>query len=326
MSLPRSHHVFRYGGEFADRIIESASGTFVHDNEGREILDFTSGQMSGILGHGHPEIVATVSEAIAHLDHFHSSFLTDTVLEFTQSLSNILPSSLSKVLPLSTGAESNEAAIRMAKLVTGNFEIVAFDRSWHGLSAGASAATFNGGRSGYGPALPGMLTLPAPHAYRSPFANTVGYDWEAELDWGFEMIDRQSVGSLAAMIAEPILSSGGIIELPSGYLAALAEHCRSRGMLLILDEAQNTTSEQMKMFLTRLGVGSKAVVTGDITQVDLPQNRTSGLIEAMRVVNTVEGIAFVDFSERDVVRHGLVQQIIKAYEEFSITRTKEDRS
>ena len=95
---------------------------------------------------------------------------------------------------------------------------------------------------------------------------------------------------------------------------------------VILDEAQNTTSEQMKMFLTRLGFGSKAVVTGDITQVDLPQNRTSGLIEAMRVVNTVEGIAFVDFSERDVVRHGLVQQIIKAYENFSITRTNEDRS
>ena len=95
---------------------------------------------------------------------------------------------------------------------------------------------------------------------------------------------------------------------------------------VILDEAQNTTSEQMKMFLTRLGFGSKAVVTGDITQVDLPQNRTSGLIEAMRVVNTVEGIAFVDFSERDVVRHGLVQQIIKAYENSSITKTNEDRS
>ena len=238
MSLPQNHHVFRYGGEFADRLIEGANGAFVRDSEGREILDFTSGQMSGILGHGHVEIVATVSEAIARLDHVHSSFLTDTVIEFTQSLANILPESLSKVLPLSTGAESNEAAIRMAKLTTGNFEIVAFDRSWHGLTGGASAATFNGGRSGYGPALPGVLTLPAPHAYRSPFATDGRYDWIAELDWGFEMVDRQSVGSLAAMIAEPILSSGGIIEPPPGYLAALAEHCRRRGMLLILDEAQ----------------------------------------------------------------------------------------
>jgi phosphate starvation-inducible protein PhoH and related proteins len=86
---------------------------------------------------------------------------------------------------------------------------------------------------------------------------------------------------------------------------------------VILDEAQNTTSEQMKMFLTRLGFGSKAVVTGDITQIDLPVGRTSGLIEAVKVVGQVEGIAFTYFDERDVVRHKLVQQIVKAYEVFS---------
>jgi phosphate starvation-inducible PhoH-like protein len=83
---------------------------------------------------------------------------------------------------------------------------------------------------------------------------------------------------------------------------------------VILDEAQNTTSEQMKMFLTRLGFGSKAVVTGDITQIDLPSGRTSGLVEAMHVVGHIEGLAFVYFDERDVVRHKLVQAIVKAYE------------
>jgi phosphate starvation-inducible PhoH-like protein len=83
---------------------------------------------------------------------------------------------------------------------------------------------------------------------------------------------------------------------------------------VILDEAQNTTSEQMKMFLTRLGFGSKAVVTGDITQIDLPPGRTSGLVEAMHVVGKIEGISFVYFDERDVVRHKLVQAIVKAYE------------
>lgn len=82
---------------------------------------------------------------------------------------------------------------------------------------------------------------------------------------------------------------------------------------VILDEAQNTTSEQMKMFLTRLGFGSKAVITGDITQVDLPQDRVSGLIEAERVLKNIERIRFVHFSEIDVVRHPLVQDIIKAY-------------
>jgi phosphate starvation-inducible protein PhoH and related proteins len=88
---------------------------------------------------------------------------------------------------------------------------------------------------------------------------------------------------------------------------------------VILDEAQNTTSEQMKMFLTRLGFNSKAVITGDITQIDLPSGRRSGLVEAVEVVGKIGGIAFVYFNERDVVRHNLVQQIIKAYDEYGAT-------
>lgn len=83
---------------------------------------------------------------------------------------------------------------------------------------------------------------------------------------------------------------------------------------VILDEAQNTTSEQMKMFLTRLGFGSKAVVTGDVTQIDLPSGRTSGLVEALTIVNGIEGISIVRFDERDVVRHPLIQRIVKAYD------------
>jgi phosphate starvation-inducible PhoH-like protein len=83
---------------------------------------------------------------------------------------------------------------------------------------------------------------------------------------------------------------------------------------VILDEAQNTTHEQMKMFLTRLGIGSKAVVTGDITQIDLPREKTSGLVEAAGLLADIEEIAFVRFTERDVVRHNLVQAIIRAYD------------
>ena len=89
---------------------------------------------------------------------------------------------------------------------------------------------------------------------------------------------------------------------------------------VILDEAQNTTSEQMKMFLTRLGYGSKAVITGVVTQIDLPTARQSGLVEAMKVVGNVEGISFIHFDEKDVVRHPLVQQIVKAYEAYGGSR------
>jgi 2,2-dialkylglycine decarboxylase (pyruvate) len=231
-------HLIRYGGEFADVLIERAAGSYVYDRSGRAILDFTSGQMSGILGHGQPEIVETVGRAIGRLDHLHSSFLSPPVLELGRRLAALLPPTLSKTLPLSTGAESNEAALKLAKLYTGGFEVIAFDRAWHGMTGGAAANTYSGGRRGYGPAQPGVLTIPTPYAYRSPFAHNGRYDWRAELDWAFETVDRQSVGALAAVIIEPIVSSGGIVPLPEGYAAVLKQKCVERGMLLIMDEAQ----------------------------------------------------------------------------------------
>ena len=112
--------------------------------------------------------------------------------------------------------------------------------------------------------------------------------------------------------AERMLERGVIEVAPIAFM-------RGRTLndaFVILDEAQNTTTEQMKMFLTRLGFGSKAVVTGDITQIDLPPGRTSGLVEAISVVGKVDGIAFVHFDDRDVVRHKLVQAIVKAYEAY----------
>ena len=92
---------------------------------------------------------------------------------------------------------------------------------------------------------------------------------------------------------------------------------------VILDEAQNTTSEQMKMFVTRLGFNSKAVITGDVTQIDLPNARRSGLLEAIEVLKNVEGLAFVHFDEGDVVRHHLVQRIVRAYDEHKTRVTEQ---
>lgn len=233
------HHLVRYGGSFIPRIIERACGSYVYDSAGTPILDFTSGQMSAVLGHAHPDIVATVSTAVGTLDHLYSGMVSRPLVDLARTLTATLPASLSKVLLLTTGAESNEAAIKMAKLYTGNYEIVSFDRSWHGMTSGAASVTFSAGRRGYGPSMPGSLTLPTPNAYRSPFRRADGgHDWLAELEYGFAMVDAQSAGSLAACLVEPILSSGGIIELPPGYLRRLKELCAERGMLLILDEAQ----------------------------------------------------------------------------------------
>jgi 2,2-dialkylglycine decarboxylase (pyruvate) len=225
-------HLVRYSGagRFTPEIIERAAGSYVYTDSGRRILDFTSGQMSAILGHSHPDIVATLQRQSASLDHLFSGMLSRPVVDLARRLAGSLPEPLEKVLLLSTGAESNEAAIRMAKLVTGKHEIVSFARSWHGMTQAAANATYSSGRKGYGPAAPGNFAIPVPFP---PSA-----DWPQHLDLAFDLIDAQSVGSLAACIVEPILSSGGVIDLPPGYLAGLQRKCRERGMLLILDEAQ----------------------------------------------------------------------------------------
>lgn len=242
------NHLIRYGGSFQPLIIERAAGSFVYDADDRPILDFTSGQMSAILGHSHPEIVATVQEGIAKLDHIYSGMLSRPVVDLATRIADLCPPGLERVLLLSTGAESNEAAIRMAKLVTGKYEIVGFAQSWHGMTGGAAAATYSAGRHGVGPAAVGSFAIPAPFPYRPRFEKNGQYDWQAELDYAFDLIDRQSAGSLAAFIAEPILSSGGIIDLPLGYLAALKKKCEERGMLLILDEAQTGIGRTGTMF------------------------------------------------------------------------------
>jgi 2,2-dialkylglycine decarboxylase (pyruvate) len=234
-------HLVRYAGagDFTREIIASAAGSFLYTEDGRELLDFTSGQMSAILGHSHPEIVATVRRQVGELDHLFSGMLSRPVVDLARRLADTLPAPLEKALLLTTGAESNEAAIRMAKLVTGKHEIVSFARSWHGMTQAAVNATYSTGRKGYGPAVPGNFAIPAPDSYRPDFVDKDGaFDWRRQLDFGFDLVDAQSTGSLAACIVEPILSSGGVLEPPPGYLAALRDKCRERDMLLILDEAQ----------------------------------------------------------------------------------------
>jgi 2,2-dialkylglycine decarboxylase (pyruvate) len=241
-------HLVRYGTAFVPAIIERAAGSFVYDADERPILDFTSGQMSAILGHSHPEIAEVVTNSIRTLDHLFSGMLSRPVVALAAKLADMLPDGLDRVLLLSTGGEANEAAIRMAKLVTGKYEIVGFAQSWHGMTSGAASATYSAGRRGTGPAAVGSFAIPAPFPFRPRFEKNGVYDWKAELDYAFDLLDRQSTGNLAAFIAEPILSSGGIIDLPLGYLAALKEKCVERGMLLILDEAQTGIGRTGRMF------------------------------------------------------------------------------
>src|SRR4051794_1765905 len=232
-------HVLRYSPAWVPVVVERAEGTVLHTTDGRRLLDFTSGQMSSILGHSHPAITATLREAAGTLDHLFSGMLSRPVVELSRRLAESLPDPLEKVLLLTTGAESNEAALRLAKLVTGGHEGVAFSRSWHGMTLRAAAATYAAGRQGCGPVSPGNFVLPTPDAFRPDVVDADGaLDWRRQLDLGFALVDAQSSGGLAACIVEPILSSAGVLVPPPGYLAALRDHCHARGMLLIFDEAQ----------------------------------------------------------------------------------------
>jgi 2,2-dialkylglycine decarboxylase (pyruvate) len=318
-------HLVRYIPAFTPRIIERAAGSYVYDSDGNAILDFTSGQMSAVLGHSHPDIVKTVTDSISSLAHLFSGMVSRPVVTLATRLADSLPDNLSRMLLVTTGAESNEAAIKMAKMYTGKYEIVSFDRSWHGMTSGAAAATFSAGRRGYGPVLPGNLTLPTPNAYRSPFRNADGsYDWESELDYGFAAVDAQSTGSLAACLVEPILSSGGVVELPLGYLARLKEMCAARGMLLIVDEAQTGLGRTGTMYAFErdgvapdiltlsktLGAGLPvaAVMTGDdIERVCAERGFLFYTTHASDPLAAAVALTVLDVIERD----GLVERAAK---------------
>ena len=234
-----SKHLVRYGMGLSPHVIVKARGATLWDQHGREILDFTSGQMCATIGHNHPRIVAAIEKACEGALHLYSGFVGPAVPALAGRLAAMLPPSLSKSLFLSTGGEANEAAARMARVTTGRYEIVGLNGGWHGVNGGMAALTFAGRHHvDYGPRKPGTMSIPAPHCYRCPIRHCRDACDTTCLDVGFDMVDAQSSGSLAAFIAEPVMSSAGVIVPPAGYFPKLQAKCRERGMLLILDEAQ----------------------------------------------------------------------------------------
>ncbi|MFQ5710262.1 MAG: aspartate aminotransferase family protein [Candidatus Geothermarchaeales archaeon] len=230
-------YVIRYCGEFKHPVIAGAKGSIITDVEGNNYLDFTSGQICATIGHNHPRVVEALKEAAERPMNLRYSILSPEVIELSKRISEIAPDPLKKVILLSTGSESNEIAFRLAKLYTERFEIVGLLQSFHGLTGGAATLNFSVEPKGYGPLLPSRLALFAPYCYRCSLGLESGSCGFECVTLGFEMVDRLSVGSLAALIAEPIIGAGGILVPPDGYLRELQRQCRARDMLLILDEA-----------------------------------------------------------------------------------------
>ena len=233
-------YLVRYGGDVFPNLFVAANGTIVRDDTGREILDFTSGQMCATIGHNHPAIVAAVHSAGAKAFHLFSGMIPEVVAELGRTLArDWMPHGLTKSLFINTGAESNEAALRMAKLHTGGYEVLAVGGSWHGVTGGTSSVSFASDRKGYGVPTPGVFVMPEPNAYR-PYIQAGGEEESALacLELGLKMFDMQSSGRPAAIIIEPIISAGGVLVPPKAYMRALRTAADERGMLLIFDEAQ----------------------------------------------------------------------------------------
>ena len=244
----RERFLIRYSHDFAPFTVARASGAWLETTDGQRILDFTSGQICSTIGHNHPRIVDAVQQSLDTVIHLNSWMLSEPVLALAERLVGLVPPSLNKVVLVNTGGEANEVALRLAKMHTGRFEIVGLTRSWHGLQAGTASLNLAGGHAGYGPMMPGSLALPAPYAYRCPIRHCNGSCDCSCLEAGFEVIDQQSVGSLCAVIAEPVLSAGGIIVPPSDYFERMRKLCDERGMLLIIDEAQTGFGRLGTMF------------------------------------------------------------------------------
>ncbi len=314
-------HLLHYGRDFQQELIVRAEGSYLFSESGRAILDFSSGQMCATIGHNHPAIREAMARAGRTVIHLDSTMVSPDVVALAERLSGLLPAPLNKVQLLNTGGEANEAAIRLAKITTGRFEIIGFAGSWHGTTTGAASTTYAHGRKRYGPVMPGSLALPSPNCYRCPIRQCAESCNLACLDFGFEMIDAISVGEEAALVVEPIQSAGGIIVPPPGYFRRLREHCDRRGILLIFDEAQTGLGRTGDLFgyeadgvvpdiLTlskTLGGGlplSAVIASEDLAERARENGFSHYTSHASDPLMAMVGLAVVDVIERD----GLVER------------------
>ncbi len=213
-------------------------GSVVRDVNGKEYLDFNSGQMCAALGHNHPRITQALQESCDTLVHSHMSLFNDREIILASRLAEITPPGLNRSMFQTSGSDSNEAALAIAKRYTGGYEVASPMVSFHGQSEATRAVTYSGWHQGYGPYAPGSYAMFAPYRYRCSFCQAKGACDYSCLNASFDLLDAQADGQLAAVITEPLFSAGGVIDLPSGWLQELKLKCEARGALLILDEAQ----------------------------------------------------------------------------------------
>ncbi len=225
-----------------------AEGSQVWDRDGNSYLDFNSGQMCSWLGHNNPRVTEAVKNGLTQLTHASSVYYNEPQVLLAKKLAETLDPPLRRSLFIQSGADSNEAAVLFARRATGKGAIAALHLSFHGYSDVSRAISYIAAAPNHGPTIPDLHAIPTPYAYRSPIDSEGDDWWRTLLDISFDTLDRQCAGNLAAVIVEPVISAGGVIELPAGYLKELKQRLEARGALLIFDEAQTGLGKLGSMY------------------------------------------------------------------------------
>lgn len=230
-------------------VIAHARGVCVFDTSGKRYLDFGSGQMGAALGHNHPLYVAAVRRSLETISHSTKTFLNVDRLELHRRLGEILTPPLQKSLFLVSGSDAIEAAVDLARKATGGVDVLALHMALHGSTSFVTRSlTFGWNRSRHGLAAPATSSILAPYAYRCAICSEGSGCTQQCLQTGFELADSNFTGKPAAVILEPVLSAGGVVVPPSGFVKALREMCNERGMLLIMDESQTGLGKTGRMW------------------------------------------------------------------------------
>lgn len=236
--IPTSKTAYMAGLE-TKPVIAAARGVWVIDTDGREYLDFGSGQMAAALGHNHPRYVAAVQRNLETISHSTKTFLNVDRLELHERLGQILTPPLQKSLFLVSGSDAIEAAIDLARKATGGVDVLGLHMALHGSTSFITRSlTFGWNRGRHGLAAPSTAAILSPFCYRCPVGKSFPSCDVQCLASSMELADANLTGKPAAMIIEPVMSAGGIVVPPPGYVKLLQRYCRERSMMLIMDESQ----------------------------------------------------------------------------------------
>lgn len=219
-------------------VFTRGQGSHVWDVEGKRYLDFNAGQLCGVLGHCHPRILEAIVEAGRTFVHASSTYYNTAELELSERLASIVPQPLRKSFFGISGSDATEAALNIAKKVTGRFEIASPHIGFHGLGDTPRALSFAGWHKEIPPTAPGNFAMFAPYCFRCPIQKVFPECDIACLSGSIALLDAETTAPIAAVITEPLFSAGGVVDPPPGWLARVQEACRERDALLIVDESQ----------------------------------------------------------------------------------------